>query len=141
MGQIWTPNSLNSGLTRLRLMDESSVSAESTFEEWSDTRAQAVMQRPDEQHQRMIVAVQARRTMEQLLKDAKRETAEAVARSSGKAPSITEARIAELAATTEPSQSEAKVVNELREDMMDLHEEMLAQLLRSATAQREDHDA
>lgn len=131
MGSIWTPNAGNSGLLRLRINDESRASAELTYEEWSDVVAVATMDRPMEEHHRMMNSVESNERIMRLLENATRLTAEAVAKDSGTAPTITEARSIETA-TAHPSKSEKKAKEEARDEAMDTHQQMMDALLRSA---------
>lgn len=132
MGSIWTPNAGSSGLLQLRITDESRASAELTSEEWADVIAAATMDRPMEEHLRMMNSIESGQRIEALLKNAKRLTAEAVAKASGTAPTMTEARIIETT-TTHPSKSEKRVQEEARDEAMDTHQAMLDAVLRSGS--------
>ena len=132
MGSIWTPNAGSSGLLRLRITDESRASAELTSEEWTDVIAAATMDRPMEEHIRMMNSIESAQRIEALLENAKRLTAEAVAKASGAAPTMTEARTIETAAA-HPSKSERKVKEEARDEAMDKHQAMLEAVLRSGS--------
>lgn len=131
MGRIWVPHVSGSGLMDLRLSDESSVSPEVTSEEWADVLALATMQRAGEEHQRRMDSLDSQARIQAILENAKRQTAEALAKVSGKVPSISEARAMELAATSHPSPSEAEVSEPLRDEAIQAHEEMMAALLES----------
>lgn len=132
MGSIWTPNAGSSGLLRLRITDESRASAELTSEEWTDVIAAATMDRPMEEHLRMMNSIESGQRIEALLENAKRLTAEAVSKASGAVPTMTEARTIETA-TTHPSKSEKKVKEEARDEAMDTHQAMLNAVLRSGS--------
>ncbi len=132
MGSIWTPNAGSSGLLRLRITDESRASAELTSEEWADVIAAATMDRPMEEHLRMMNSIESGQRIEALLQNAKRLTAEAVAKASGAAPTMTEARTIETAAA-HPSKSEKKVTEEARDEAMDTYQAMLEAVLRSGS--------
>lgn len=140
MKRIWTPNVGGSGLIQLELSDESSVSPEVTREEWADVLAHATMQRAGEEHQRKMDSLDAHARIQAIREDAKRQTAQALAKASGKAPSMTEARVIELAATTHPSGSEAKVTDALRDESMQAHEDMMSALLQSVNHEVATHD-
>ena len=130
MGSVWVPNAGSSGLLRLGITDESRASAELTSEEWADVIAAATMDHPREEHHRMMNAVESHERIMALLKNAKRLTAEAVAKATGAAPTMTEARAFETAAA-HPSKSEEKVKEEVRDEAMDSHQQMLDAVLRS----------
>lgn len=132
MGSIWTPNAGSSGLLRLQITDESRASAKLTSEEWADVIAAATMDRPKEEHLRMMNSIESGQRIEALLENAKRLTAEAVAKASGTAPTMTEARIIETT-TTHPSRSEKRVQEEARDEAMDTHQAMLNAVLRSGS--------
>lgn len=131
MGSIWTPNAGSSGLLRLRINDESRASAELSYEEWLDVVAVTTMDRPMEEHHRMMNSVESNERIERLLENATRLTAEAVAKASGAMPTMTEARTIETA-VKHPSGSEEKVKEEARDEAMDTHQQMMDALLRSA---------
>lgn len=132
MGSIWTPNAGSSGLLRLRITDESRASAELTSEEWTDVIARATMDRPMEEHLRMMNSIESNERIKALLENATRLTAEAVAKASGAEPTMTEARTIETA-TAHPSKSEKKVKEEARDEAMDTYQAMLDAVLRSGS--------
>ena len=73
-----------------------------------------------------------RDSIKALRDNAIRLTTEALAKSSGSAPPMTEARAIEIAATSHPSRSEAQVKEQVRDEAMQTHQEMMDALLRSA---------
>ncbi len=131
MGPIWTPNVGGPGLLRLQISDESRASPELTADEWSDCLALATTKNPMVQHQRKMDSLDALERIKALRDNATRLTAEALAKASGSAPPMTEARAIELAATSHPSRSEAQVKEQVRDEAMQTHQEMIDALLRS----------
>jgi hypothetical protein len=131
MGTIWTPNAEGAGLLKMQISDESRASAELTAEEWSDCLALSTMKDPDVQHQRKMDSLDSLSRVRVLLENAKRLTAEADAKASGSPPPMTEARAIEMAATSHPSRSEAQVKEDLRDEAMQTHQEMMKALLSS----------
>lgn len=132
VSQIWTPNVGGAGLLSLQISDQSRASPEFTWDEWADCLAIETMKRPDRAHERMLKSLSAQDRIQQLLVTAKRQTADAINRSTGKAPPMSEARLIETAATAHPSRSESKVAEEVRDEAMQAHEAMMSALLHSA---------
>jgi hypothetical protein len=93
MGPIWVPNyQKEGGVLRLELADESRVSEEATLDEWLDCVALQTMTRSDVEHHRAGIALRTKEASDALLANAKRLTEEALAKASGTAPTMTEAR-------------------------------------------------
>lgn len=128
MSTIWTPNAGGAGMLQLQLSDQSKASPELTLEEWQDVCALETVDGPDNEHRRLLVKLQTRQNVESLRDNASRATAEAIAKSSGKAPSFTEARAMEVAAY-HPSQSEEKAIEELQEEAMQDYHNIMDKLL------------
>ncbi|MDD5177532.1 MAG: transposase [Sterolibacterium sp.] len=135
MGPIWTPNVGGAGLLKLQISDESRASPELTTEEWSDVLALTTTKRPMDQHQRKMDSLDSLERIKALRDNAMQLTAEALAKASGSAPPMTEARAIEVAATSHPSRSEAQVKEQVRDEAMQTHQEMMDALLRSANHQ------
>jgi hypothetical protein len=129
MGQIWTPNAGSSGLLRLQLSDQCRASPEFTFEEWTDCLALATMGRADVHHQQKMHSLDSFQRIEMLTANARRLTAEAIGKASGTAPTMTEARTIEVAATSHPSGSESKVKEAVRDEALETHQAMMDALL------------
>lgn len=133
MGPIWVPNyQKEGGVLRLQLADESRVSEEATLEEWLDCVALQTMTRSDVEHHRAGIALHTKEASDALLANAKRLTDEALAKASGTTPTMTEARLMEVAATDHPSRSEEKTADALRDEAMVAHEAQMMALVRSA---------
>lgn len=131
MGPIWTPNTGGAGLLKLHISDESRASPEITAEEWADCIALAAMKNPMVQHQRKMDSLDALDRIKALRDNAVRLTAEALAKASGSAPPMTEARAIEMAATNHPSRSEATVKEQVRDEALQSHQEMMDAILNS----------
>ncbi|WP_297900578.1 hypothetical protein [Metallibacterium sp.] len=138
VSQIWTPNVGGAGLLSLQISDQSRASPELTWDEWSDCLAIEAMKRPDREHERMLKSLSGYDRIGQLFAGAKQQTADAIDRATGKAPTMSEARAIETAATAHPSRSESKVTEEVRDEAMQAHEAMMAALLHPASS---DEDA
>ena len=139
VSRIWTPNVGGAGLLPLQISDQSRASPELTLDEWSDCLALETMKRSGRQHESMRQSLTAHERIQQLLATAKRQTADAIGRSTGKAPPMSEARLIETAATVHPSRSEAKVAEEVRDEAMQAHEAMMSALLHSANGDDDSH--
>lgn len=131
MGTIWTPTAENAGLHQLEITDESRASPELTTEDWADCLALATMSRPKTEHDRKMNSIDSLHRIQELLENAKRLTAEAVAKASGSSPPMTEVRAMEMAANSHPSRSEDKVKDEVRNEAMEAHLQMMDELLRA----------
>jgi hypothetical protein len=131
MGPIWTPNTGGAGLLKLQISDESRASSEITVDEWSDCLALATMKNPMDQHHRKMDSLDSLNRIKALRDNAVRLTAEALAKASGSAPPMTEARAIEMAATTHPSRSEATVKEQVRDEALQSHQEMMDAILNS----------
>ena len=139
VSQIWTPNVGGAGLLSLQISDQSRASRELTWDEWSDCLAIETMRRPDREHDRTLNSLSANDRINQLLAIAKQQTADAIDRATGKAPTMSEARAIETAATAHPSRSESKVAEEVLDEAMQAHEAMMAALLHSAKSDEDTY--
>lgn len=139
MSRIWTPNADGTSLMRLNLSDESRASPEVTCEEWADALALDTMRRSDVAHQNTMNSLDALERMKGLIASAKRQTAEALAKATGSAPTMTEARVLEVAATSDPQKSEAKTIERVRDEAMDTYMETMKALLGSPNYEGKNH--
>ncbi len=92
VSRIWTPNVAGQGLLDLRLSDQSTASPELTFDEVVDSFAYGQLSRGDVAHVKAMEALKAMRKVQDLVDNAKAQTAAAIARDSGAKPSMSEAR-------------------------------------------------
>jgi putative transposase len=129
MGPLWTPNHGSSGLLRLQLSDQSRASPELTREEWADVLALQTMRGAGNDHKNKMNSLDSLERITALRDRAVQLTAEAIADASGKAPTTTEARLMEVAATAHPSRSESVVRRVTRDEAMEEHERMMAAVL------------
>ena len=131
MGPLWTPNPGSSGLLRLQLSDQSRASPELTREEWADCQALQTMRGASDDHKNKMNSLGSLQRIRALSDRAAQLTAEAIADASGKAPTTTEARLMEVAATVHPSRSESVVRQATRDEAIEEHERMMAAVLGS----------
>jgi putative transposase len=139
VGRIWTPNVSGKGLLELRISDQAKTSAEVTFDEMNDSLASLQMQRAEIEHMKNVRAWEIYRRLEGLKQNAVRQTAEALERARGERPTMTEARILEVASVTDASGSEKRTTEKLRDEAISAHEEMMRAFLESANREDEDH--
>lgn len=92
VSRIWTPNVAGQGLLDLQLSDQSTASLELTFDEVVDSVAYSQLSRADVAHVKTMEALKAMRKVQDLIDNAKAQTAAAIARNSGTKPSMSEAR-------------------------------------------------
>lgn len=141
VSRIWTPNTLHDGLLELQISDQAKASPELTFDELLDSLAFGQMQRADVGHQKNMLTLQAMRRMDDIKNKATRLTKEAVARAKGGRPTMTEARIVEVAASSPLSGgvSEIRVTEKLRDEALTAHHEMVSSILDCANGEDENH--
>ncbi len=139
VGRIWTPHVGGEGLLELKISDQAKTSAEVTFDEMNDSFAFMQMQRGDIEHERNLRAWKSYRRVDELRKNAMRKTTEAMARARGESPTMTEARIMEVAAVTDANGSEKKTTEKLRDEATTAHEEMMRAFLESKNQEDEEH--
>jgi hypothetical protein len=133
---IWTPNDDAKGLMRLQLSAESKASRQTTFEEWADVLALETMARPGESHDRLEFSLRSFQRLNQLREQSQELTRAAMARASGSAPSMTEARRME-ASKQHPTHSEPQRTSqrsEEPEEAVRAHLAMMAELYGSSSA-------
>lgn len=92
VSRIWTPHRDAAGMLDLRLSDLSTASPELTVEETLDAMMYGKRKNAANAHRRMIEALNARTTMEQIVARARVATAAAEAAYTGELPTLTEAR-------------------------------------------------
>lgn len=132
LARIWTPNPTAGGLLDLHIADESRGSADLSFEEWSDVLADQTMKGAGIDHIRKMQSLDTWGRMKTITDNAVRLTREAVAKASGQVPTMTEARAMEVAAMSQPDQSENKAADVLQEEAMDAHLKMMEALIHAA---------
>lgn len=137
LGRIWVPREPGGSLMRLDLVDESRARRDTTLEEWLDVQAHEAMRRPDVEHARTMRALQSLERRRDILARAVAMTNEAVARASGKAPSMSEARIMEVAAGQRRDGSESKTRERLMDEFVEEHEEIMAALIARSNTEVE----
>ncbi len=141
VSRIWTPNTNGQGLLDLQISDQARASSELTFDEWSESIVFGQMQRANVGHERAMLRLQSNRLKHEIKQKGQRLTNEAVARSHGIQPSMTEARIMEVAAMAGLSggTSEIRTTEKLRDEAMDAHLEMMKTILHFADEEVADH--
>ena len=139
VSQIWTPNIGGKGLLSLHISAQSNTSPELSYYEVADSVAYAQMHRSDVEHANNQIAINIRQSAEGIRKKAISATREAEGRSKGAKPTTTEARIAELAKHDASGPSEAKVVEKLRDEAVEEHENLLFSILNQETFEEKTH--
>lgn len=139
VGRIWTPNTNGEGLLELRISDQAKTSAEVTFDELRDTIDYTQLKRADIAHQNLMQKLKTLQRNEALKKNATQLTAEALARERGERPTMTEARIMEVACASDSSGSEIQATEKLRDEAMEAHEEMMRAILNAADEGEDVH--
>ncbi|MFO6419093.1 transposase [Hylemonella sp. W303a] len=132
VSRIWTPRTGDDGLLELRISDQANTSPETTYEELLDVISMKTLQRPEIEHARTELRLKSLLKVDELINREKRLTAEADAATSGTAPTISEARLMEVASSNPRGASESKTKEVLRDDAMEEYERMMNDILRSA---------
>lgn len=141
VSRIWTPNTIQNGLLNLHISDQSKASPELTFDEYADSIAFGQMGRANVGHQKAMLRLQALRHKDEIIRNAACLTLEAEAKAKGALPTMTEARLVELAASASVSapSSEMRVTETLRDEVLTAHHDMLMALLASANGEEVSH--
>ena len=139
VGRIWTPYTGGEGLIDLRISDQAKTSAEVTYDELSDSIAHMQLQRADIAHQRMLHALKSLRTVQTITANAAHQTALALDKARGAMPSMTDARILEVSQRPGSSGSEMRATEEIRDEAIQAHEEMMRAFLDAASTEEDQH--
>lgn len=141
VSRIWTPNSNGQGILDLQISDQARASSELNFDEWRESIVFGQMQLANVAHERAMLRLQSNRLKDEIKQNAQRLTDEALALAHGIQPSITEARIMELASLNGLSGgvSEIRTTEKARDEAMEAHHEMLKSILHFADDEVEDH--
>ena len=141
VSRIWTPNTNGLGLLDLQISDQARASSELTFDEWLESIVFGQMQLANIGHERAMLRLQSNRLKDKIRHDAQRLTDEALACSHGIQPSMTEARIMEVAsmAALSGGASEIRTTEKLRDEAMDAHHEMMKTIMHFADDEVADH--
>lgn len=132
MGTIWTPSAEDQKILPLSLTTESNASRHYSIDEWSDVLALNVMARPGEDHARLAASVQSLRRLQAIKDNAELLTKQALEQSTGRIPSMTEARLMESAAANFSPSTETDPQNCDKDEAQSLHDVMMAELLQDA---------
>lgn len=97
VSRIWSPDASASGLLELNLSDHSTASPELTVEEVQDAFMVGKLDSQERAHIKLMTALDSQRRRKEIIEQATELTAEAVAKSDGQIPSISEARAIERA--------------------------------------------
>jgi hypothetical protein len=141
VSRIWTPNTNGLGLLDLQISDQSRASSELTFDEWRESIVFGQMQRANTDHERAMLRLQSNRLKGEIKQNAQKLTDEALARSHGTIPTMTEARVMDVASMAGMSggASETQTTEKLRDEAMDAHHEMMKSILQSADDEVAEH--
>lgn len=135
VSRIWTPGVEGNNLLDLKISEETTASAELTFDEVADAFAYSQLGRAQREHVKAMEALRSLRAVEALVANARAETAAAIARASGVMPTISEARKLEDAAhlgNQQPS-SDASSSPSPYDDAEDAHQQMMKSMFAAAT--------
>jgi putative transposase len=103
ISRIWTPDMEGAGLLELMLTDQANASSIQTYEETLEAFAYASLKLPETNHDRISLQLEIDRNSKELVKQAKKKTAEATSKSTGSQPSMTEARHLEALIAAQPT--------------------------------------
>lgn len=97
VSRLWIPDPEATGLLELQISDHTLASPELTHEEFLDAFMAGTSNNQENAHLKLMIALESRRKVEALIQRAKELTEEALAKSSGKGPTMSEARAFEAA--------------------------------------------
>jgi len=97
VSRLWTPDPAAAGLLELQLSDHSVASPELTTQEFLDAFIFGKINSQENAHIKLMIALESRRKVAAMIQRSQELTAEAIAKSSGVTPSMSEARAFENA--------------------------------------------
>ena len=92
LNQLWMAHPSDDGLLKLDLTEESRAPTNTSYDEFLDAKVFEISKGKNRRHQSLEVCLQYLRSMEQLVKDAKKKTKTAEESHKGKKPSFRDAR-------------------------------------------------
>ena len=126
-------------MLELKISDLAKTSPEVTIDEMRDAIAYRATKRSGIAHQNLLQKLKTLQQNELLKKNAARLTAEAIARERGVRPTMTEARIMEVAAGDGIAKSEIETTEKLRDEAMEAYEDMMRDILHSEDDEDGNH--
>ena len=139
VSRIWTPAPASTGLLDLHLSDNSTASPELTFDEVIDAFTFGKLGNAQNEHIRLMTALESRQKAMDIIARAKELTAEAIQKHSGTMPSITEARGLESANfLTTPDA--APPPDQTDDPARAAHQKMISTLFAAANAEGATHE-
>jgi putative transposase len=135
VSRIWTPNASNPGLLELQISEQTTAARGQTFDEVLDAFMFANLSRADIEHARMTQAIKSSRKVQEIVTAAKSATEEAIQRSSGALPTMSESRRMEAQLNEEPITSPAEVQTPIQDDATTEYLEMMKRAFASANAE------
>lgn len=139
VSRIWTPAPASTGLLDLHLSDNSTASPELTFDEVIDAFTFGKLGNGQNEHIRLMTALESRQKAMDIIARAKELTTEAIQKHSGLMPSITEARSLESAnfLTTPVA---APPTDQTDDPARVAHQKMMSALFAAANAEGATHE-
>jgi hypothetical protein len=134
--RIWTAATGSTGVLELHLSDQSRASRDITYEDWEDAQAVRMMNNPSMQHLRTMHGLDYIQRINAIIEGAKALTKEAIDKASGAAPTMGEARVMEQSTQSSSAPSESKTVSDVQKEAMELHQDMMDELLRMSNEER-----
>jgi hypothetical protein len=132
VSRIWTRNTGSPGLIDLKISDQSTASPELTFDEVADAIMYANINKANVAHEKMLLALQSRRRVEEIIANAKVLTADAIARDSGPSPTMTEARNLETSFEAPAPKKPHESQSEIDATAYQMHLEMMQLIMAAA---------
>lgn len=139
VSRIWTPAPASTGLLDLRLSDNSTASHELTFDEVMDAFTFGKLGNAQNEHIRLMMALESRQKTMDIIARAKELTADAIQKHSGTMPSITEARSLE-SATILTTADPALPPDQTDDPARAAHQKMVSALFAAANAEGATHE-
>lgn len=139
VSRIWTPAPASTGLLDLHLSDNSTASPELTFDEVIDAFTFGKLGNAQNEHIRLMTALESRQKAMDIITRAKELTTEALQKHSGTMPSITEARSLE-SATVLTTADDASPYEQSEDPARAAHQKMMSALFAAANTEGGHHE-
>lgn len=137
MRSIWLELPGASSLIEMTMTSESRGRDWASAEEWTDALAVSKLNKRDNDHWSLARSIDLRAKTLELIQRAKALTEEALSKASGPLPNFREARLLEVHVNSVEPRSESQTADQLREELYQDHEDLLAGLLKQDHEKKE----
>lgn len=138
MKLLWLDPPSSASLINMTMTSESRGRSFASVEEWTDELAFSKLNKRDADHKTLMRGLDLQSKCLDIVTRAKALTDQATSNASGPLPSLREARILEVMASSIGPKSESKTADRLRNELYQDHENLLADLLKQENEEKED---